>query len=76
MNAWLTPDIEQLSGSLDTRFISVPGSLWYLVSGALILLADERNWEMSGTATPDEMAGFFADVLDEFWTEEIAILIN
>jgi len=65
-NAWLTPDVEELEANRDERVICVPGSLWYLVGGALDLLAQAENWEEFGDATPDDMAQFFADVLDDY----------
>lgn len=64
--AFLTPDLSQTIETQEQRVICCPGSLWYLVSGALELLAEDFNWEEFGTATPDEMAQFFADVRDNF----------
>lgn len=64
--AWLTPDIEELSESQEQRVICCPGSLWYLVGGALESLTESWNWEEFGTATAEEMASFFQDVRDEF----------
>ena len=64
--AWLTPDQESLEESQVERTIRLPGSLWYLVGGALALLAEAENWEEFGDATPDAMAQFFADVLDDY----------
>jgi microcystin-dependent protein len=66
VNAWLTPDESQLSESQAERTIRLPGSLWSYVTGALALLTEAENWEEFGDATPDDMAQFFADVLDEY----------
>lgn len=64
--AWLTPDAADLTGSQVDRIISLPGSLFFFVTGALSLLADEQNWERFGDATPEETSQFFADALDEY----------
>lgn len=64
-NAWLTPDASILANPQGCRTISVPGDLFYLVTGCLELLAESENWEVFGTATPDEMAQYFRDVIDE-----------
>jgi microcystin-dependent protein len=40
--------------------------LWSYVTGALALLAEAENWEEFGDATPDDMAQFFTDVLDDY----------
>lgn len=66
VNAWLTPDESQLSESQVERTVRLPGSLWSYVTGALALLAEAENWEEFGDATPDDMAQFFADVLDDY----------
>lgn len=66
LEAWLTPDQTQLSESQVERTIRLPGSLWYLISGALNLLAEADNWEEFGDATPEDTAQFFADVLDDY----------
>lgn len=66
MQGWLTPDLSLFSESQETRLISVPGSLWYLISGALGELAQAQNWETFGDATPEESAEFFDDVYQEF----------
>jgi hypothetical protein len=68
MKAWLTPDAADLLETLDTRTIRVPGSLWLYVSGTLSLLCDSENWEQDGDATPEQMAQFFVDVVDEYLT--------
>lgn len=66
VNAWLTPDTALFSESHEERTISLPGSLWYLIGGALDMLADAGNWEEIGDATPEESAQFFANILDDF----------
>jgi microcystin-dependent protein len=72
VNAWLTPDESQLSESQVERTIRLPGSLWYLVSGALDLLAQSENWEEFGDATPEDTAQFFTDVLDDYAMSQFA----
>lgn len=66
--AWLTPDIGLLTNPLDCRTITVPGDLFYLVTGALELLAEEESWEKYGTATPEDTAVFFRDIIDAYCT--------
>jgi len=66
VNAFLTPDASQLSENPETRCISVPGSLWYLVSGALGELSIVEKWEAFGTATTQQTADFFYDVYQEW----------
>lgn len=67
MLAWLTPDVSDLTGSqVVDRVISLPGSLFFLVTGAISLLSEENNWEQYGDATPAQMSQFFADVLDDY----------
>lgn len=63
---YLTPDNSDLSESPDCRQLTVAGDLWYLVSGALSELCHVWNWEQSGTATPQECADYFKNVLDDF----------
>jgi hypothetical protein len=63
MLAWLTPDQDDLSAPVEQRAITLSNELWPFVSGALIPLADSRNWEQFGSATPDQMAQYFQDVL-------------
>jgi hypothetical protein len=59
---WLTPD----SASGQTTYtLSCPDSLDFLSAllGAIELLTDENNWEVYGTATPQECADLFLDAL-------------
>lgn len=72
MYGWLTPDLSLFSESLDCRVIRVPGSLWYLVSGALLYLTETGNFEQFGTATPEETADFFQQVYEEFLMSQCA----
>lgn len=73
--AFLTPDSSQFSESQETRVICVPGSLWFLIGGALFLLAQEYNWEEFGTATAEETAEFFSEVIEE-WAMSSAFYIG
>lgn len=66
MQGWLTPDLALFSNPPEQRVVSVPGDLWYLVSGALGQLSLEENWEGYGDATPEETAEFFNDMYEEF----------
>jgi len=68
--AWLTPNVDQLQESHQQRTLCVAGSLWYLVSGALELLAEEWNWEEFGTANADEVATYFQDVRDKYMSSQ------
>lgn len=63
-----TPDVLLLGGSVESRVITLPPDLWYLVGGALGELADAGNWEQFGSATPEQMAEFFINVLDNIYT--------
>jgi microcystin-dependent protein len=74
MLAWLTPDTSELIGDTRIRTIQIPGHLFSYVSGALMLLAEEGNWEENGDATPDEMSQFFSDVFDEYTQSEFAMV--
>lgn len=74
MLAFLTPDLSLTTNPPDCRVIQVPGDLWYLVSGALEALALPYNWEQFGTATPDEMADYFREVIEEYVMSSCAYL--
>ena len=65
---YLTPDATEFGSVVETRTITLPLSLWYLVNGALQELTREENWVQFGTATPEETAAFFLDALDEYGT--------
>lgn len=60
-----TPDIEKFSGNVESRIITLPLSLWYLVNGAVEELTFPENWVQFGTATPEDTAYFFLEALDE-----------
>jgi len=60
-----TPDVEKFSGNVESRILTLPLSLWYLVNGALEELTFEQNWFEFGSATPEETAAFFLEALDE-----------
>ena len=70
MRAWLTPDSSLFSNPLDCRTLTIPGDLWLYVQGALELLTKEYNWQLYGTATPEETAVFFMGVIDAFGNSE------
>lgn len=72
MYGWLTPDLSLFSESQDCRVIRLPGSLWYLVSGALLYLTESGNFEQFGTATPEETAEFFQQVYEDFLMSKCA----
>jgi len=59
-----TPDTEKFSGNVESRIITLPLSLWYLVNGAIEELTFPDNWVQFGTATPEETAYFFLETLD------------
>lgn len=61
--AWLTPDLSSFSAPVRCRTIHIPGDLWQFITGALLPLTFSRSWEQAGTATPEETAAFFEDVL-------------
>lgn len=66
MLAWLTPDLSEFSNPQKERSITLPGDLFYLVTGAISQLAEAQNWEQFGDATPEETADFFLGVLEEY----------
>jgi microcystin-dependent protein len=74
MRAWLTPDSSQFAETQRTRFLRVPGSLLYYVTGALMLLAESDNWEEFGDATPDETSQIFNDIFDDFLESEFQMV--
>lgn len=61
--AWLTPDLALLSAPVACRTIHIPGDLWQYVTGALLPLTYPASWEGFGSASPEEMAAYFEDVL-------------
>ena len=74
MRAWLTPDSSQFAETQRTRFLRIPGSLLFYVTGALMLLAEPENWEEFGDATPDETSQFFTDIFDDFLESEFQMV--
>lgn len=59
-----TPDVEKFGSVDDSRIVTLPLSLWYLVNGALEELTFPENWTQFGSATPEETAEFFTKRLD------------
>lgn len=70
--AWLTPNVAEFAGSLVGREIILPGNLYFYVTGALSLLAEESNWEKFGDADPEETSQFFATILDGYLMSNFA----
>lgn len=66
MLAWLTPDNGAFLEAAVCRTITVPWPLLPYVTGCLQLLAESGNWEKFGSATVDDTAVFFRDVLDDY----------
>lgn len=66
VNAWLTPDSDKLTNPLACREIRVSGDLWLYVTGALEKLSDSDSWEQFGSASPDDVAQYFSDVIDDY----------
>lgn len=64
-NAWLTPN--KIPYGVRRRALTIPNdSVWdSLLLGALLLLADESNFEQYGALTPEEVAEVFTDALFE-----------
>jgi hypothetical protein len=56
---FLTPDLDKLQAPLDTYVLYGSKELFYLVDGALSELTDINNWEVFGTATPEETTQYF-----------------
>jgi len=63
--AWLTPNAADFGAPVDCRNIHIPGDLWQFITGALLPLTFVSSWEMAGTATPEETAAFFEDILTD-----------
>lgn len=63
MQAFLTPNSSLFSSASIGRCVSCPGELWYLIDGAMQALTMPYNWEQFGTATPEETAEYFTDLL-------------
>lgn len=65
-NAWLTPD--SLPAQSTARAICIPdGNEWLAAfRGALLLLADERNWQQFGSVTESQAAEVWQDVFAAF----------
>jgi len=63
---WLTPEAADLTAPVMCRHIAIPGALWPYITGALLELTRPYNWEMSGTATADQTAVFFAEALEDY----------
>ena len=63
---WLTPD--SIADSTRCYRLSIPDDEESLaiVTGALLLLADESNWEKVGTMTPAEAAEAFGVMIEDF----------
>lgn len=57
--AWLTPD--DAPGELVCHQVFCPAGMFYeaALKGALLLLAEEYNWEQEGTTTPQDAADAF-----------------
>lgn len=70
--AWLTPDFALFSAPVQCRTIELPGDLWSYITGALLPLTYVTNWEQFGTATPEESAEYFQDVIGEYLTSMCA----
>ena len=67
---WLTPDTPIPVSSLCRRIRIPDGVDWLaIVSGALLSLTNEYNWEQFGTLTPAQVASVFSSVYQDFSTQ-------
>lgn len=64
MGQWLTPNVSLLTSPQSCRTFSMSGDLFYLLMGSILPLTFVNNWEKDGTATPEEMASYFIEVMD------------
>ena len=66
--AWLTPDNEEALADLVCRRFFIPDApgLRESVSGALLELTYEWNWEQSGTMTPAEAASIMLEMYNRY----------
>jgi microcystin-dependent protein len=64
--AWLTPD--DIPDTVTCRVISFPDSEEWLatLSGALLLLTEEQNWEEFGSVSPEAAAAAMWDMWEDF----------
>jgi hypothetical protein len=65
MGRWLTPDTA--GGDTVCRVLVIPVEYLPSVNGALQLLADANNWEMAGTATPEEAADLMQQMVEDYY---------
>lgn len=63
---WLTPDAP--GGGFICRPLNIPNSVEFvaLVTGALMSLQEQYNWEPYGALTPVQVSALFRDMIDEF----------
>lgn len=71
---WLTFDSSLLSAPVNCREVRVSGDLWQYITGALLPLTDNRNWEAHGTATPEECADYFREAIEGHWQSMCAYI--
>ena len=62
--AYLTPDSSAFSSATVGRSLCIPFELLYLIDGAVQELTKAENFEQFGTATPEECAEYFTELLD------------
>lgn len=69
-HAWLTPD--SIPDDKLCRLLRIPNDINIrgAVSGALLDLTLERNWEQFGDVTPEDMASAMLTMLENFWVSE------
>lgn len=72
--AWLTPDDIPSEGL--RRWLCIPNepALLAAVTGALLPLSYEENWELYGTQTPTDVAAAMSVMLEDFLAQEGACL--
>lgn len=70
IDKWLTPDLP--STPTQCRRVVFPAGIDWLsiMSGALLSLTHDYNFEQFGTATPQQTAAAFADMYDDFTFQE------
>lgn len=73
--AWLTTDTSAPTDFICRR-VRIPNDINLIgaVTGALLLLANEGNWEQFGAATPAQTALLFSDMLIDYLESDVCMI--
>lgn len=70
MNKWLTPSDIPEDDVCRPLFIPASDEWLALVSGALVALTEEWNWDPYGSVTPAEAAARASEILEAYYSED------